>query len=115
MNDTNSLEVVGYIDPTLPGAKIVKPVLRDATNHDVFFFAEQPDKDIRSQVEGMTGKDGKGGSYLGSAMFRLLDAPLKYFNRALYVRQFGQVGLTAVTVFKEDLAEFDRTKAALNA
>lgn len=115
MSDSNSWEVVGYIDPTLPGVKIVKPVLRDAANPDVFFFAEQPDKDIRSQVEGKTGKDENGTPYLGGTIFRLLDAPLKYFNRALYIRQFGVVGLMTVSVFNEDLAEFDRTKAALNA
>ncbi len=115
MIEQNTWEVVGYIDPTLPGAKIVKPVLRDAANPDVFFFAEQPDENIRSQVEGKTGKDENGTPYLGGVIFRLLDTPVKYFNRNLYIRKYGEGGLLAVAVFNEDLAEFDRTKAALNA
>ena len=43
MNDINSWEVVGYIDPTLPVAKIVKPILRDPSNPDIYFYAESPE------------------------------------------------------------------------
>lgn len=114
MSDTNFWEVVGYIDPTLPGAKIVKPVLRDTGNPDVFFFAEQPDQNIRPQIEGMPKTDEGGKPYLGASNFRPLDTSLKYSNRNLYIRQQGEVGLLAITIFTDDLAEFERVKAALN-
>ncbi len=112
MSTATTWEVIGYIDATLPGAKIVKPVLRDPSNPDVYFFADRPDLDIRSQIEENSVKV-ETGQVVGGARFQLLDVPVKFYERNLYIRQFSQNGLVPVTVFLDDVAEFERTKNAL--
>lgn len=112
MNTTTDWEVIGYISPALPGAKIVEPVLRSLTNPDVYFLADNPENDIRAELEKTPVKDSEGHPLLGGSYFVPCEDAMKWHDRDLYVRN-AQGSLLAVAVFADDLVRFEKIKKVL--
>jgi hypothetical protein len=66
-------QIIGYVLPVIKAPVLVKPVLTETTNPEKWFFAKDPNTDVRAEVESMPQKD-----KLGAPAFVKLSSPVKY-------------------------------------
>lgn len=78
-------EIVGFINPVLYPPVVVTPVLRNKTNPEKWFRAEDPEKDVREEVLNLPKKDEQGRANLGAPGFVQLDSPVKYLPDTLCI------------------------------
>ena len=88
MSDQNkeTWEIVGFIDPVLGDAVVVREVLRSTERPEIYFFADTPEVDVREKMEAMPVKDENGLPILGAPGFRRLDTPVPYEEKYLCIR-----------------------------
>lgn len=79
-------EIVGFINPVLYPPVVVKSVLRNPNDPEKWFFAKDPDTDVRSQVIDLPKKDEQGRPLLGGPGFVQLAAPIKYYPNHLCIK-----------------------------
>lgn len=68
-----SWEIIGYVLPVIKAPVLVRPVLRENANPEKYFFAKDPDTNIRAEVESMPKND-----KIGAPTFVKLSLPVKY-------------------------------------
>lgn len=87
MNDNTLWQVIGYILPLVSKVSVVIPVLQNSSFPEKYFFPNNLDTDIRSNLKEVPKGAHIGEVNLGGPNFQRLDKPIKYNNSGLYILQ----------------------------
>ena len=114
MTNTKSWQILGYVAHTLPGPQIVEPIIHTLENPNVWFFPDNPEKDVRTYIMSLPKRTASELPTHEGLYAVELEEDAFWRNRDLQVVDSAGV-LLSVNISAEDIARFERLKKVVES